>query len=75
MTMNCLSKAIVLILACIALTACQTPQSRQAELSQICSDPANREPGNFYFSECQSVYPSGSQQLQRDYVIGSPAGR
>jgi len=61
-------------LACIALTSCQTPQSRQAELARICADPVNRQPGNFYFSECQSLYPSGSRQLQRYYVQGSPTG-
>jgi hypothetical protein len=69
-----LSKAVP-FLVFVVLTACQTPQSRQAELSRICADPANREPGSFSFSECQSVAPSGDRQLQRDYVLGAPAGR
>lgn len=69
------SKLFPFVLACLVLTACQTPQSRQAELSRICADPANREPGTFYFSECQSIDPSGSRQLQRDYALGAPAGR
>lgn len=59
----------------ICLSACQTPQDRQAELARICADPVNRQSGSFYFSECQSLYPSTSRQLQRDYRLGAPAGR
>lgn len=58
----------------LALPACQTPQSRQAELAQICANPVNRQPGNLYFSECQSLYPSTSRQLRRDYQLGAPTG-
>jgi len=58
----------------LSLTACQTSQSRQAELAQICANPVNRQPGNFYFSECQSLYPSTSRKLQKDYVLGAPTG-
>lgn len=58
----------------LTLSACQTPQSRQAELARICADPVNRQPGNLYFAECQSLYPSKSRQLQRDYRLGAPTG-
>ena len=55
-----------------ALPGCQTPQSRQAELARICTDPYNRDPGSFYYGECQSVFPSTTTQLQQDYFTGSP---
>lgn len=58
----------------IALTACQTPQSRQAQLATICADPFNRQPNSFYWAECQSLYPSTDQQLQSDYRLGTPTG-
>lgn len=58
----------------LALSACQTPQARQAELAQICANPVNRQPNNLYFAECQSLYPSTSRQLQKDYVLGAPTG-
>lgn len=58
----------------LILSACQTPQSRQAELARICANPVNRQPNNLYFAECQSLYPSTSRQLQKDYVQGAPTG-
>lgn len=58
----------------LALPACQTPQSRKAELTRICTDPYNRQPGNFYYDECQSVYPLTAAQRQEDYFTGSPTG-
>lgn len=58
----------------LALPACQTPQSRQAELAQICANPVNRQPGNLYFSECQSLYPSSNRQLRRDFQLNAPTG-
>ncbi len=72
-----MSKYVVVgcvLAAGLTLSACQTSQSRQAELAQICANPVNRQPGTFYFSECQSVYPSSSRQLQRDYRLGAPTG-
>lgn len=59
---------------CLALAACQTPQSRQAELATICANPFNRDPQSFYWAECQSISPSTDRQLQRDYVLGAPTG-
>lgn len=72
--MNSYGSAGLAFLACLALAACQTPQARQAQLASICADPANRQPNTFYFSECQSLYPSTNRQLQRDYLRGAPAG-
>ncbi|KRE16826.1 hypothetical protein ASE63_13925 [Bosea sp. Root381] len=57
----------------LALSACQTSQSRQAELASICANPVNRQPGNFYFNECQTIAPSSSAQLQKDYRLGAPS--
>jgi len=62
------------VIAGVALTACQTPQSRQAELASICANPVNRQPGNLYFSECQAIAPSSNAQLRRDYRLGAPTG-
>ncbi|KUL94962.1 hypothetical protein DK26_12835 [Bosea sp. WAO] len=62
-------------LASIVLSGCQTSQSRQAELAAICANPVNRQPQNFYFDECQALYPSSDQALQKDYQLGAPAGR
>ncbi|WP_156412432.1 hypothetical protein [Bosea sp. Root483D1] len=58
----------------LTLSACQTPQARQAQLATICADPANRQPNTFYWSECQSLYPSTDRQLQKDYALGAPTG-
>ena len=63
----CLSIAIALL-----LPACQTSQSRQQQLATICADPVNREPGSFYWSECQAIMPSSDQQLQKNYQLGAP---
>jgi len=62
------------IAAGLALPACQTPQSRQAELVRICADPYNRQLGSFYYDECQSVDPRTTAQRQQDYFTGSPTG-
>lgn len=59
----------------IVLSGCQTSQSRQEELAAICANPVNRQPQNFYFDECQALYPSSDQALQKDYRLGAPAGR
>jgi hypothetical protein len=58
----------------IALSACQTPQSRADQLATICADPANRQPNTLYFSECQSLYPSTNRQLQKDYRLNAVTG-
>lgn len=65
--------AVLAFLVGLALAGCQSSQSRQAELAQICANPVNRQPGNFYFSECQSLYPSTSRQLQKNYLLGAPS--
>ncbi len=69
----------ILVLGCmlatgLALSGCQSPQARQAELARICSDPVNRQPGNFYAVECQSLYPLTSRQRQQQYFAGAPTG-
>lgn len=58
----------------LSLAGCQTSQSRQAQLAAICADPANRQPKTFYWSECQTLYPSSDQALQKDYLLGSAVG-
>lgn len=65
----------LLILGGIALSACQTSESRQQELAAICADPTSRTPQSSYFAECQSLYPLTNQQRQRNYLAGAPAGR
>lgn len=62
-------------LASTIFSGCQTSQSRQAELAAICANPINRQPQNFYFDECQTLYPSSDRELQKDYQLGAPAGR
>jgi hypothetical protein len=59
-----------------ALAGCQSTQHSQAELAQICANPANRAPtpGNLYFDECQALYPSSTKQLQKYYRQNAPAG-
>jgi hypothetical protein len=59
----------------LSLSACQTPQARQAQLATICADPANRMPNTFYWSECQSLYPSSDRQLQKNYALGAATGQ
>lgn len=54
------------------LPACQTSQSRQQQLATICADPVNRQPGSFYFDECQAIMPSSDAQLQKNYQLGAP---
>ncbi len=70
-TVHC---ACLLLLVAPTLAGCQTSQSRQAELAQICANPVNRQPQNFYYSECQALYPSTSRQFQRNYRLGAPTG-
>jgi hypothetical protein len=68
-----ISAGIALSLGLI-LAGCQTSQSRQEQLAAICADPANRQPNTLYWAECQSLYPSTSRQLQKDYALGAPTG-
>ncbi|CAH1692092.1 conserved exported hypothetical protein [Hyphomicrobiales bacterium] len=56
------------------LAGCQTSEARSAQLAKICADPGNRQPGSFYFAECQAVDPSSDKALQKDYMLGSPTG-
>lgn len=72
--MNFVQKFCLATIVGLALSACQSSQSRQAELASICANPINRQPGQFYFSECQAIAPSTSAQLRRDYRLGAPTG-
>ncbi len=58
----------------LMVAGCQSTGQRNAELAQICSDPANRAPGQFYYQECLVLYPKTPQQLQQDYLVTQPAG-
>lgn len=58
----------------LALSGCQTSQSRKDQLANICADPNNRQPNTFYYNECQTLYPSTSQQQQRNYKLNAPVG-
>lgn len=65
--------SIILSIAIAAvLSACQTSQSRQQQLATICADPVNREPGSFYWDECQAIMPLSDAQLQKNYQLGAP---
>lgn len=70
--MKMLQRVCLLLAVSSALAGCQTSQSRQEQLAAICADPGNRAPGTAYFSECQTLYPSSDQQLQKDYQLGAP---
>ncbi len=69
----CIMTAIVVSIGLI-VSGCQSSQSRQQQLATICADPSNRQPKSDYWSECQVLYPSSSQQLQRNYRLGAPTG-
>lgn len=68
--------AIVAFIVLTTLTGCQSSQHSQAELAQICADPANRAPtpGNLYFDECQALHPYSQKQLNKVYQQNAPAG-
>lgn len=70
--MRQVSPLVLTIALAVLLSACQTSQSRQEQLATICADPVNREPGSFYWNECQAIDPSSEAQLQRDYRVGAP---
>ncbi|CAH1668385.1 conserved exported hypothetical protein [Hyphomicrobiales bacterium] len=70
--MKMLQSASLLLAIGSVLAGCQSSQSRQEQLAAICANPGNREPGTAYFSECQTLYPSSDQQLQKNYQLGSP---
>ncbi|MGO4741464.1 hypothetical protein AB4099_33475 [Bosea sp. 2KB_26] len=72
--MNTYVLAAVVFSVGLALAGCQTSQSRQAELATICADPNNRAPKSGYWSECQALYPSSDQALQKDYLLGAAVG-
>jgi len=57
----------------LALSSCQTPQARQADLARLCADPANRQVGSFSYGECQTLYPLTNKQRQQNYRLGAPA--
>lgn len=58
----------------LILSGCQSSQSRAQQLAAICADPNNRAPKSGYWRECQTLYPSSTQQLQKDYLLGAAAG-
>jgi hypothetical protein len=58
----------------LAVAACQTSSSRNAELAQICADPNNRAAGTFYYQECQSLYPLTEQQRQAQESMARGVG-
>jgi hypothetical protein len=66
--------ACLSLIACLALSGCQTSQARKDQLATICADPNNRQPNTFYYDECQTLYPSTTQQRQRDYGQNAPVG-
>lgn len=72
--MKTLSLLGLALLTASVLAGCQSSQSRQAQLATICADPVNRAPKSFYYSECQTLYPSSDQALQKDYLLGAPTG-
>lgn len=72
--MRSVRSACGLLVIGVILAGCQTSQQRQAQLAAICADPANRQPQTFYFSECQTLYPSSDSALQKDYMLGAPVG-
>jgi hypothetical protein len=65
---------IALALAALALCGCQSSQHSQAQLAQICADPANRAnvQGNLYYDECLSLYPVSPSQRSKAYLQGAP---
>lgn len=71
--MNLVQTTCLAVVAGLTLSACQSSQSRQAELATICANPVNRQPGQFYFNECQAIDPSSSAQLQKYYRLGAPS--
>ncbi|MGO4670348.1 hypothetical protein AB4Z40_32320 [Bosea sp. 2YAB26] len=58
----------------LILSGCQSSQSRAQQLAAICADPNNRAPKSGYWRECQTLYPSSTRQLQKDYLLGAAAG-
>ncbi|SDR46392.1 hypothetical protein SAMN05444161_4197 [Rhizobiales bacterium GAS191] len=74
--MNTPSKLAALALAALILCGCQSTQHNQAELAQICANPANRQPtpGNLYYDECQAIHPSSQAQLSKTHFQDAPAG-
>jgi hypothetical protein len=61
----------LLIVAAVGLCGCQSSQKSRAELQSICADPANRQPGQYYFEQCQALYPASTKQLQQWYKQGA----
>lgn len=51
----------------LALAGCQSTQSRQQQLAQICADPSNRAAGSDYYFECQTLYPISNAQRSKLY--------
>lgn len=71
--MKCYVAMGFVLAAGLAQSACQTPQSRQAELARLCADPANRQVGSFSYDECQTRYPLTNEQRQQSYLTSAPA--
>jgi len=73
-TINAVQLACLSLIAELAVSGCQTAQSRQDQLAAICADTNNRQLGNFHYDECQTIYPSTSKQRQRNYELNAPTG-
>jgi len=67
-------RLIALALSALALCGCQSSQRSQAQLAQICADPANRAnvQGNLYYDECLSLYPLTPSQRSKAYFQDAP---
>ena len=63
---------VMVFLVPLALCGCQSTQRSKEELRAICANPANRQPGQQYFEECQALYPASTKQLQKWYQQGAP---
>jgi hypothetical protein len=66
-----MNRLVVLFLIPVALCGCQSSQKSKEELAAICADPANRQPGQYFFEQCQALYPASTKQLQQWYKQGA----
>lgn len=66
-----MKRLAILLLVPVALCGCQSSQKSKEELAAICANPANRQPGQQYFEECQALYPASTKQLQKWYKQGA----
>jgi hypothetical protein len=69
-----MKRLLVLSVVPLALCGCQSSQKTREELTAICANPANRQPGQRFFDECLALYPVSTKQLQQWYKQGAAAG-